>query len=431
MTSAATTPTATTSNPTSTLPVLINLTATAKSASQIDLMWDPAPGALEYNVYRSEGVEGNYMPIGKARSTTAPDTNLKPSTKYYYYVVAVTPNGEIPQETLKSNVASATTLAVPTTTNTPAYQYPATSPSTTSNSTNNSGYQYPSYSESSYPAPGTSLKPGSTVSTADACGQNDTLSPARIVDPNSDIKFPHLPRTAVFRPGASFPFTYCYKSPATRSIKIVRSLYDSQNNLVGTQVVGRRSVRNGQIVSLTPTQVLGRTLVQGNYQVRIQIVDETPVNLGDEPIPADKLVADNGFIVSVITDPSLIPSNQFGTGSYLVPQNASSMINFPFFSKRNTYRPGETLRLPVTYKNSTGSVKHLTVEYRLVNSSGTTITTQTQSATLGANRTATWSAAQPLLTGLSTGQYTFMVVVSDKDTGQQLDSNSFSFMLSI
>jgi hypothetical protein len=392
-------------------------------------MWDPAPGALEYNVYRSEGGEGNYKPIGKARSTTAPDTNLKPATKYYYYVVAVTSNGEIPQETLKSNVASATTFTVPVSTSTSAYPYPTTT-STPLNSTN-SGYQYPTYSESSsYPAPGISLMLGSTIPTVDACGQNDTLSPARIVDPNSDIKFTRLPRTAVFRPGASFPFTYCYKSPATRSIKIVRSLYDSQNNLVGTQVVGRRTVRSGQVFSLTPTQLLGRTLVQGNYQVRVQIVDETPVNLGDEPIPVDKLVADNGFIISVVTDPALIPSNQFGTGSYLVPQNASSMINFPFFSKRNTYRPGEILRLPVTYKNSVGATKHLAIEYRLVNSSGTTITFQTHSATLGANRSATWSAAQPLLTGLTTGQYTFMVVVNDKDTGQQLDSNSFSFMLS-
>jgi hypothetical protein len=261
------------------------------------------------------------------------------------------------------------------------------------------------------------------------------MSPARILNPNSDIKFPVLPKTAVFRPGSSFPFTYCYKGMGSYPVKIVRSLYDSNGALIGTQAVGRRTLRSGQVFSLTPTQVIGRGLASGSYQVRIQIVDESSVSIGDEIIPAEKLVAENSFLLAVTNDSSIVstafPAGVSNPGNLLVGQNDASMVKFPYFSKRNTYRAGETLRFPVTFKNATGATKRLSVQYRLTNSSGTVISTQNRSTTLGLNKMFSWNVAQPLLANLPSGIYTFTAVITDLDANQQLDSNSFSFAVTM
>jgi hypothetical protein len=379
------------------------VTAIAKSPNEVGVQWPQTSSASGYQVARSVN-GGSYEGTSKNVSTpNYTDTDVVPGSKYCYKVRSVNTNLEqVSSESVESCVTPSPT-----------------------------GYYNPSEGyNSSYPSSNTPLTIGSTRPTVDACGTNDTVSPARILNPQSDIKFPSLPRTAVFRRGAGIPFTYCYRGTLAMPVKIIRGLYNQQGILVSTQAVGNYTLRSGQVFSLSTSQLLGRTLVQGNYQVRIQIVDKTVQNYGDEPQPGDKVIADNAFIVSVITDPSLTPQSQLGNGSLMVPQNPTSAINFPFFTKRNTFRPGENLMLPVTFKNTSNSLKHLTIESRL-SSAGTTITTQTRTVNLGALRTLNWTAAQPLITGLSPGQFTFTIIITDTDTGAQLDSNSFNFMLSM
>lgn len=81
------------------------LTATAISASRIDLTWHASANAVGYNIYRN----GNYrLAVGNVYNTTSySDSNLTAKTPYTYTVKAFNSNGN---ESDPSNSASATTL---------------------------------------------------------------------------------------------------------------------------------------------------------------------------------------------------------------------------------------------------------------------------------------------------------------------------------
>lgn len=79
------------------------LTATAVSASQINLSWNPATGATGYIVKRGGS------PVGSTAATSYSDTGLPASTSSCYTVVATNNAGS----SADSNVACATTLTPP------------------------------------------------------------------------------------------------------------------------------------------------------------------------------------------------------------------------------------------------------------------------------------------------------------------------------
>ncbi|MDT3698542.1 MAG: carboxypeptidase regulatory-like domain-containing protein [Thermincola sp.] len=83
------------------------LAATAVSSSQINLTWNAADGATEYNIYRSATADGDYAKINTTQVTAASYSNidLTASTSYYYKVTAVNAGGE----SAASDNASATT----------------------------------------------------------------------------------------------------------------------------------------------------------------------------------------------------------------------------------------------------------------------------------------------------------------------------------
>ena len=94
----------------------VNLTATAASGSQISLSWTASTdnvGVTGYLVERCQGAgcSGFAQSGSTAPSTTYNDTGLTSSTSYSYRVRATDAAGNLSQY---SNVASATTLAVPT-----------------------------------------------------------------------------------------------------------------------------------------------------------------------------------------------------------------------------------------------------------------------------------------------------------------------------
>ncbi|HSK81774.1 MAG TPA: fibronectin type III domain-containing protein [Thermoanaerobaculia bacterium] len=80
------------------------LTATAASASQINLAWSPVAGATEYRIYRATTSGGPYTQVGTATGTTFSNTGLSCNTAYHYVVRAW--NG---CESINSAQASATT----------------------------------------------------------------------------------------------------------------------------------------------------------------------------------------------------------------------------------------------------------------------------------------------------------------------------------
>ncbi|MBS1745373.1 MAG: fibronectin type III domain-containing protein [Bacteroidetes bacterium] len=89
------------------------LTATAVSSTEVLLNWENNPHPLYnetyFEIYRSEGQDGNYSFAGKAPADTLSfrDTKLKPGVIYFYKIRAVNNNGAAAM----SNVASINTIA--------------------------------------------------------------------------------------------------------------------------------------------------------------------------------------------------------------------------------------------------------------------------------------------------------------------------------
>ncbi|SHH33827.1 fibronectin type III domain-containing protein, partial [Desulfosporosinus lacus] len=70
-----------------------DLTASAKSSSEIYLDWDTESGATSYYVYRAKTSSGTYTKIATTTSSQYTDSDLSEDTAYYYKVVSVNSAG--------------------------------------------------------------------------------------------------------------------------------------------------------------------------------------------------------------------------------------------------------------------------------------------------------------------------------------------------
>jgi hypothetical protein len=88
-----------------------SLTASARSSSQVDLVWADVDGEIGFRVERSSDGAGGWNAVGdtEAGGTAWSDGGLSQGTTYYYRVVATNLGGDSPP----SNVASATTSIDP------------------------------------------------------------------------------------------------------------------------------------------------------------------------------------------------------------------------------------------------------------------------------------------------------------------------------
>jgi len=90
------------------------LSATAASASQIDLSWTQTSGATSYDIYRSPTSGGTFARLGSeptiasGSTTTYSNTGLSASAAYYYKISALNGSGE----SAASSAVTATTSAV-------------------------------------------------------------------------------------------------------------------------------------------------------------------------------------------------------------------------------------------------------------------------------------------------------------------------------
>lgn len=94
-----------------------NLTATAASASQVNLAWqDSSPNETGFEIHRSTtGPTGSFALLAKAAAnvTSYSDTGLTPLTQYCYRVRSFRTTGKKTSYSAFSNVACATTQAPP------------------------------------------------------------------------------------------------------------------------------------------------------------------------------------------------------------------------------------------------------------------------------------------------------------------------------
>jgi len=70
------------------------VSATAASASQINLSWTAVSGATTYNVHRSSSATGTYSDVASTASVSYSDTGLSAGTTYFYKITATNGTGE-------------------------------------------------------------------------------------------------------------------------------------------------------------------------------------------------------------------------------------------------------------------------------------------------------------------------------------------------
>jgi len=70
---------------------MICFACAARSAKEVKLTWDPVPGVVGYNVYRSAQPGGEYERINPAPlpQPRYVDTDVEPGKTYFYRVTAV------------------------------------------------------------------------------------------------------------------------------------------------------------------------------------------------------------------------------------------------------------------------------------------------------------------------------------------------------
>ena len=396
-------------------PLVLLITATTKSSSQIDVTWPFVPDALFYYVYGGTN-QASLTKVGNgAPGPTAVSfehKTLSPGTTYYYRVEAYNGAGLL----VTSNVASATTLSEPTPPPTPPTSTTSTPPIT---------------------------QPVSSIT--DECGSNDRLSPVRITDPNSGVKFTQLPSRALFKPGENPTFTYCFRNTLNHQVqvKVRRSLvnnttlreYASSIGTVVLQPAGNPT--KADRFSFNRNQTLERTIPLGEYRLRVQIIDETETAVGDEKLPiALNQVDENSFIFLVDNDQPLPPPDPVTPPPLLKPSDPTSDIKFTQFPSQNTFWAGQGMRVSFTYKNNSGADQYVTLACSLLDSEGNLIDQQRaslprlrnrQSIKLTSGKGCVLPGIQPLSLLLPTGYYTFRAEVYDKETDLLITENSFNF----
>ncbi|MHB9291479.1 hypothetical protein Holit_00556 [Hollandina sp. SP2] len=90
--------------------------ASASSSSSITVTWSPVSGASGYRVYRSMGStlgESSFSFQANVTSPSYSDTDVHPSTTYYYQIVAYNDNGESSQSTAASASPQVGALSAP------------------------------------------------------------------------------------------------------------------------------------------------------------------------------------------------------------------------------------------------------------------------------------------------------------------------------
>ncbi len=90
-----------------------NLTATAKSLSQIALSWSSVNGATSYSIYRATSSGGTYSLLSTVTSTSYTNTGLKANTTYYYKVRALSSAGSSPYSAVANAKTSISVPSVP------------------------------------------------------------------------------------------------------------------------------------------------------------------------------------------------------------------------------------------------------------------------------------------------------------------------------
>jgi hypothetical protein len=97
-----------------------------------------------------------------------------------------------------------------------------------------------------------------------------------VVQQFADLIFTKVPSSNIFKRLQTIKFTYTYtnNSTTTQTIKVVRSFWvNNGKERKLSQVYGFRTIKPGKSFSVPVLQYLNKTLSDGNYSIRVEILD--------------------------------------------------------------------------------------------------------------------------------------------------------------
>jgi hypothetical protein len=395
------------------------LSATAASASQIDLSWTAISGVTSYTVYRSSD-NVTYSSIATASTNNYSNTGLSGGTLYYYKVTASNSFGE----GSSSDAASATTNSagggssgsaggssyLPVATSTVS----ATTTPVTSTTT-------PSVTSTVSSA--TSSVSAGTASTTVNVGEKKpaaevikTAGVITVLNPQSKIVIT-LPKSVSYQPGAQLAFVYQYKNESAKKIgvKIIRQLLDSKGKVVSTASLSK-ILKSKAVFVGKPKENLLKNLKPGEYTVKIMI-------LGVK----NKVIDQNSFKIEIEK-----AKQKYFIFDTKLPEATDIAFDEEFFAKvKSDVKLPTQLKLKYRYANNSDVKQKVKMVRQLIGPSGKVVQTNTGNWSMESGEEDEQTFTQPIVPNFSVGAYKIRIRAYNFKTQELLAENSVGFSVEL
>lgn len=388
------------------------LSATAASASQINLSWTAVSGATSYTVYRSTD-NITYSSIATPSTNSYNNTSgLSASTLYYYKVTATNGSGE----GASSDAASATTQSSGGSGGGgggASYTAPVVTATTTVVTTTTSVATSTAVVSTTVSVPSSSTVQIAPILTSVATATIPIIS---VSNPNSKIVIVP-PTTISYQPGALIKFDYKYSNDTAKkvTVKVMRQLLDSKGKVVKSSVVlktlkAKASFTNGVKENLV------KNLKPGEYTVKVMI-------LGAK----NKVLEQNSFKIEV---------EKLKKKYFSLSANAPGINNISFDQsildkvKSNVVLPAQ-LKLRYSYVNDSDQKQKIRMVRELVGPNGKVLQVKTGNWNMKPGEEDSQNFTQPITPNLLEGDYNVRIRAYDFTSKELLAENSLGFKIEL
>lgn len=388
------------------------LTATAASASQINLSWTAVSGATSYTVYRSSD-NVTYSSISSPSTNSYNNTGLSASTLYYYKVTATNGSGE----GASSDAASATTQSASSGGGSGgggSYTAPtSTTVATSTVATSTVGVVTSTLISTSTTSTVPSVQ---TISTIQNLVTPIVVSPVAsaivLSNPNSKITVT-LPTIVSYQPGALMNFSYKYGNDSNKKItvKVVRQLLDNKGKVVKSATVSK-TLKSKTSFNNDIKENLPKTLKPGTYTVKVMI-------LGAK----NKVLEQNSFKIEV---------EKLKKKYFSLSANKPEINNLSFDQsvldkiKSNVALPVQ-LKVKYNYINDSDVKQKIRMVRDLVGPNGKVLQTKTGNWNMKPGEEDSQNFTQPVTPNLLDGDYQVRIRAYNFTTKELLAENSLTF----
>lgn len=380
------------------------LSATAASASQINLSWTVVSGATSYTVYRSSN-DVTYSSVSTTSSNSYSNTGLSASTLYYYKVTATNGSGE----GASSDAASATTQSAGG--GGSLYVAPSVTATTTVASTSTTGVvTSTAVISTSTPIQTTTIV--QTGATSTIVSNQSVATIISVSNQNSKIVIT-LPTTVSYQPGALLKFDYKYSNDTAKKVmvKVMRQLLDSKGKVVKSATVSKTLKAKASFVGNIKENLL-KNLKPGEYTIKVII-------LGAK----NKVLEQNGFKIEV----EKLKKKYFSLSTSGLEINNLSFGQSALDKVKSNVSLPTQLKLNYSYINDSDTKQKIRMVRELVGPNGKVLQTKTGNWNMKPGEEDSQNFTQPITPNFSEGDYKISIRAYDFATKELLAENSLGF----